>query len=209
MENVLVAGATGNTGRLVIELLNKSQYFTPVAMVRKSKQKADFERIGVQTVLGDLQKDVSHTLKDIDKVVFAAGSGGEKVEKVDQEGAKKMIDESKAHNIKRFVMLSSMGADNPEQMQELQDYLKAKKNADDYLRSSELIFTIVRPGSLTNDEPKGHIDISEKLNRQGEISRADVAQVLTRCLHDTAPKNITFEILEGETLISKALEGMQ
>ena len=45
--------------------------------------------------MGDLTKDVSHTTKGIDKVVFAAGSGGKNVVDVDQEGAKKLIDASK------------------------------------------------------------------------------------------------------------------
>lgn len=115
MEQVLVAGATGNTGYKVIQLLKSSQYFEPIAMVRKEEQQAQFRAQQVQTVLGDLEKDVSHTMKQIDKVIFAAGSGGKKVEAVDQEGAKKMIQASEKAKVKKFVMLSSMGADQPEQ----------------------------------------------------------------------------------------------
>jgi len=35
MENILVAGATGTTGKKIINLLNESQYFNPIAMVRE------------------------------------------------------------------------------------------------------------------------------------------------------------------------------
>ncbi|EAQ41407.1 SDR family oxidoreductase [Polaribacter sp. MED152] len=205
MENVLVAGANGTTGKKIVTLLESSQYFTPVAMVRKEEQEAQFKNRNIKTVLGDLEKDVSHTVKNIDKVIFAAGSGGKKVKEVDENGAKKLIKESEKENIKKFVMLSSMGADNPEEAEELQEYLKAKHNADEYLKSSNLSYSIVRPGSLTDDKGSGKIELERKLNKQGEISREDVAQTLVRVLHDSAEVNETFEIIKGETLIGKAI----
>lgn len=206
MENVLVAGANGTTGKKIVTLLKNSQYFEPIAMVRKKEQQEQFENENIKTVLGDLEKDVSHTVKDIDKVIFAAGSGGKKVVEVDQEGAKNLIDASNNANIKKFVMLSSMGADNPEQTEDLKDYLKAKHNADEYLKSANIMHTIVRPGSLTNDAGTGKIELQDKLNKKGSITRDDVAQTLVRSLHDDAAINRTFEIIEGDTLISKAMD---
>ena len=207
MENVLVAGANGTTGKQVVNLLKNSQYFNPIAMVRKESQLEQFKNENIDTVLGDLTKDLTHVVKDVDKVVFAAGSGGKNVVEVDQEGAKRLIDVSKMANVNKFVMLSSMGANNPEVMPDLKDYLQAKQNADKHLRESSLKYAIIRPGTLKNEEGKGKIEIAEnELNKQGEISRADVAQTLVRALHDDAPKNKTFEILEGETLIGKAFE---
>ncbi|OQD43229.1 NAD-dependent dehydratase [Croceivirga radicis] len=206
MERVLVAGANGTTGKQIVKLLKESQYFEPVAMVRKEAQMEQFKKDNIETVLGDLENDLSHTTKNIDKVLFAAGSGGKNVVGVDQEGAKNLIKQSSKDNVKKFVMLSSMGADEPEQAEELKDYLKAKHNADEYLKQSNLKYTIVRPGSLTNDKATGTISIAEKLNRRGEITRADVAQTLVRSLHDDAPVNQTFEILSGNTLIGEALD---
>ncbi|GAL61527.1 conserved protein YhfK [Algibacter lectus] len=95
MENILVAGANGTTGKKIVNLLNASQYFKPVAMVRKAEQEEQFKKDGIATVLGDLEQDISHTVKGIDKVIFAAGSGGKNVIDVDQEGAKKLVDASK------------------------------------------------------------------------------------------------------------------
>ncbi|WP_299048733.1 SDR family oxidoreductase [uncultured Polaribacter sp.] len=205
MEKILIAGANGTTGKKIVDLLATSQYFTPVAMVRKEEQIKQFEEKKIETVLADLEQDLSHAFSAIDKVIFAAGSGGKKVKEVDQEGAKKLIKESEKNNIKKFVMLSSMGADAPEQAEDLQEYLKAKQNADEYLKKSNIPFSIVRPGSLTNDEAKGKIKLSKKLQERGEISRADVAQTLVRVLHDSAQINKTFEIIEGDTLIGKAI----
>ncbi len=205
MENVLVAGANGTTGKKVIELLKQSQYFNPVAMVRKEQQLEQFKNSGIDTVLADLTKDLTHTVNGIDKVVFAAGSGGKNVVEVDQEGAKRLMTVSKMANINRFVMLSSMGADNPEKFEDLQDYMKAKQNADEHLRNSGLKYVIVRPGTLNDENGTGKIELKTKLNKEGEISRSNVAQTLVRVLHDDAPHNLTFEILDGSTPIGKAI----
>ena len=206
MENILVAGANGTTGKKIVNLLNESQYFNPIAMVRKEEQVAYFKAKNIDTVLADLEQDVSVAFNNtIDKVVFAAGSGGKKVVEVDQEGAKRLIDASNKNNVKKFVMLSSMGADHPEQAEQLQAYLKAKHNADEYLKSSGLNYSIVRPGSLTNGELTNKIQLDTKLNKSGDISRNDVAQTLVRSLNDDVANNATFEILKGETLIGDAL----
>lgn len=206
MENILVAGANGTTGKKIVNLLSQSQYFNPIAMVRKEEQIPYFKAKNIETVLADLEQDLSGAFnKTIDKVVFAAGSGGKKVVEVDQEGAKRMIDASNKYKVRKFVMLSSMGADQPEKAEQLQDYLKAKHNADEYLKSSGLNYSIVRPGSLTNGELTNKIQLKTKLNKSGEISRNDVAQTLVRSLNDDVTNNATFEILKGETLIGDAL----
>ena len=209
MEKVLVAGATGTTGKKVVELLNSSQYFEPIAMVRKKEQQSQFKNRNIKTVLGDLENDVSHTTQDMDKIVFAAGSGGEKVEAVDRDGAKKLIESAHHSNSKKFVMLSSLGADCPEQAEDLKEYLKAKHEADEYLKKSGLKYAIVRPGALTNDAGMGKIELARHLNKRGSISRDDVAQTLVRSLHDDAAINKTFEIIEGDTLIGKAIDDLK
>ena len=205
MENILVAGANGTTGKKIVNLLESSQYFNPVAMVRKKEQEQQFAQRNIKTILADLEEDVSYTTENIDKVIFAAGSGGKKVKEVDENGAKKLIDASKNNNVKKFVMLSSMGADHPEQADELQEYLKAKHNADVYLKQRNLAFSIVRPGTLTDEKGSGKIELKHKLNKHGEISRDDVAQTLVSVLHDTAEVDDTFEIIKGDTLIGKAI----
>ena len=206
MENILVAGANGTTGKKIIALLHKSENFNPIAMVRKEEQQAYFKDQNIKTVLGDLTNDVDSVFdSSIDRVIFAAGSGGKDVIGVDQDGAKKMIDASNKANVKKFVMLSSMGADNPEEAEKLQDYLKAKHNADEYLKTSGLEYSIVRPGTLTDEEQMAKIELAPKLNKRGEISRADVAQTLVQSLEDKTASNATFEIIKGEQSITEAL----
>ncbi|MAZ27280.1 MAG: NAD-dependent dehydratase [Cytophagaceae bacterium] len=211
-ESVLVAGANGTTGRIIVQLLQESQYFTPVAMLRNEEQVAKFKEQKVRTVLADLEESLDHTLKDIDKVVFAAGSGGhtppEKTTAVDQEGAKNLIEASRKAGVDKFVMLSAINADDPGSSEKLGHYLEAKKIADEYLVASGLNYAILRPGTLKNDPGTGKVKIAGKLNEGGKISREDVARVIVAALNDDTANNETFEIIEGETLIGKALHGV-
>ena len=204
-QNVLVAGANGTTGRIIINLLKESDNYRPVAMVRKQEQKDYFEKENVSTVLADLEEDLSHAVKNADKVIFAAGSKGKNLIGVDQEGAKKLTDAAKKAGAGKFVMLSAMGADDPSRNKDLQAYLEAKKNADDYLRASGLDYSIVRPGHLTNEEGTGKIQLKKRFENPGKISRADVAKTLVEVLEDGVMQNQFFEILAGETPIEKAV----
>lgn len=204
-KKVLVVGANGNTGKIIIDLLKKSETYQPIAMVRKQAQKDHFEKQGVSTVLADLEEDLNHAVKNIDKVIFAAGSQGKNVVAIDQEGAKSLTNAAKDAGVAKFVMLSSMGVDNPSESDDLQDYLRAKQNADDYLRSSGLNYSIVRPGRLTDDAGNGKIQLKEKLKSQGSIPREDVAQTLTEVLDNNVKQNQIFEILSGEEPIEKAV----
>jgi uncharacterized protein YbjT (DUF2867 family) len=204
-QNVVIAGANGTTGRIIINLLKESENYRPIAMVRKQEQKDRFEKENVAVVLADLEKDLTHAVKKEDKVIFAAGSKGKNVIGVDQEGAKRLIDAAKDAGAKKFVMLSTMGADNPSVSDILEDYLIAKQNADDYLKASGLDYTIVRPGSLTDKEGTGKIQLKEKIENHGSISRTDVAQTLVGVLEDDVKHNQVFEILAGETPIENAV----
>ncbi len=209
MERVLVVGATGQTGKRIIEILNSSSTFEPYAMIRKEDQRQMFEDMDVETVMGDLEKDVDQTVQGMDKVIFAAGSGGETGEEktiaIDQNGAIKMIDASIKAKVKKFVMLSSMGADKPESNKDLKVYLEAKQTADEHLKNSGLAYTIVRPGALNDDLGLAKVKLAEKLDESGEISRDDVAFLLVMSLADPLVKNKTFEALEGKESIKNAI----
>jgi uncharacterized protein YbjT (DUF2867 family) len=204
-QNVLVAGANGTTGRIIINLLEKSETYRPIAMVRKQDQKDYFEKNNVSTIVADLEEDLSDAVKNAHKVIFAAGSKGKNVLGVDQEGAKRLTDAAKDEGASKFVMLSAMGADDPSRNKDLQAYLEAKKNADEYLRASGLDYSIVRPGHLTNEEGTGKIQLKKRFENPGKISRADVAKTLVDVLEDGVMQNQFFEIIAGDTSIEKAV----
>jgi hypothetical protein len=63
------------------------------------------------------------------------------------------------------------------------------------LKVSGLNYSIVRPGSLTNELPLTTIELEGKLNKWGEI-REDVAQTLMQTLDDNVANKATFEIIK-------------
>ncbi|MFC6904663.1 SDR family oxidoreductase [Halalkalicoccus tibetensis] len=206
--NVLIAGSHGGVGQHITELLAESEH-TARAMVRDESQVDEMEEeFGVDVVVADLTEDVSHALTGCDAVIFAAGSSGEDVEGVDRDGAIRLIDEAEKQGAERFVMLSSINADRPEESPEgLQPYLEAKLAADEHLQDSDLTYTIVRPGELTDDPATGRIEAARRVER-GRITRADVARTLVAALDVETTHGETFELIEGEEPIEDALEGL-
>lgn len=202
MQHILVIGANGKTGRIISKILRDSSDFKPYAMIRKDVQKPFFENLGIETRMGDLEKDFSDAFKGMDKVIFAAGSGGdtsdEKTTEIDQKGAIKAIELAKAHKLQKFVMLSSMGTDAPSRVEGLEHYLKSKKAADDFLRESKLVYTIVQPGGLTDEKGNERVEIAKHLTKQGQIPREDVAKALVYALELERTKNTSFEMISGE-----------
>ncbi|UYH55558.1 SDR family oxidoreductase [Qipengyuania sp. SS22] len=177
---VLVAGSTGNTGlRLVRELHDRG--LDTVAMVRASSDTSGLPD-GVEKREADLTDLADDVTKGCDVVVFAAGSGGntsaEMTDKVDRDGAKRLIDLSVANGVRRFVMLSSVGAGDPNPDSELAHYLQAKHEADEHLKATDLEYAILRPVSLTDANGTGEVRLGENVDPRGEAARGDVAKLL-------------------------------
>ncbi len=210
--NILIIGANGQIGTRLSEKLQGSKH-TPVAMVRKKQQVKKFDQKGIDTVLADLEKDISHAFKGIDAVVFTAGSGADtsksQTKVIDENGAKKAIDQAVAESINRFIMVSALMADSePENWPDpMKHYYEAKSNADEYLRNSGIDHTILMPGRLTNEEGTGKVELSERINdvKGRSISRADVASVIALLLDADNTKNESLDLLDGETPIEEAV----
>ena len=209
--NVLVVGANGNVARHTLKKLSDAGH-RPIAMIRSKEQAEELKNLGAaDTVIADLEADLDHAFKDIEAVIFAAGSGGhtgaDKTILIDLWGAMKTIDAAERNGVKRFVMLSSMGTVDPDKSERIRHYLVAKKLADDHLKRSSLTYTIVRPGSLTDETGLGKIKLEEEIqHRDNTITREDVATVLVEVIDRENTYGKTFEIINGETSISEALQ---
>jgi uncharacterized protein YbjT (DUF2867 family) len=211
---VLVAGAHGKVARLLVrELVGRGHEVR--GLIRKDEQVPDVEADGAEPFLADLEADepegrVGEAIDGVDAVVFAAGagpgSGNARKQTMDYGGAVKLMEACEARGVRRYVMLSSTGTDDPESRDEaMRPYLRAKARADERLRESGLDGTVVRPGRLTDSPATGRVDAAPSLGRYAEIPREDVARAiaLTLELENTVGK--TFELLSGETPIEDAL----
>ncbi|MDX6669080.1 MAG: hypothetical protein QOK04_2460 [Solirubrobacteraceae bacterium] len=211
--DVVVVGGHGKIARRLLALLADGGHRAR-GVIRNPDHAADLEAIGAEPVVCDLEREDLHdAVAGAGAVVFAAGagpgSGPERKRTVDLGGPLKLIDAAKALGIARYLMISSMGADAPEQgPEQMQPYLRAKAEADAALAASGLDFTIVRPGMLTDEPGVGKVDAAPKLGRRGSIPRDDVAATLLVALD--APNTIgkTFEELEGHTPIEEAVRAL-
>jgi uncharacterized protein YbjT (DUF2867 family) len=212
--DVVIAGGHGQIA-LRLERLLSARGDHVRGLVRNRDHFDDVSEAGAQPVLADLEEDVDlgPVVVGADAVVFAAGagpgSGAPRKRTMDLGGAVKLIDAAKGAKISRYVIVSSMGADHPEAASGgFRAYLEAKADADQALRKSGLDYTIVRPGSLTNDPGEGTVDLAERLGRRGSIPREDVAAVLVAVLDAPNTIGTTFEVLSGSTPIEEAVQAL-
>ena len=214
---VLVAGANGQTARPLVRMLVEDGHEVR-GLIRKEEQASNVESDGAEPVLADLEQDevdgkIGEAVEGCDAIIFAAGagpgSGNERKETMDRDGAIKLMEAAKQHGARRYLMLSTMGADDPESRDEkMQPYMRAKGEADQSLRDSGLDYTIIRPGRLTDDAGTGNIAAAESLGRYGEITREDVARAFADALEAENTYGKTIEILAGDTTIKEAIESV-
>ena len=210
---VLIAGANGKIGRRLVKLLGDSDHVCR-AMVRDPSQEWSLREQGAdEVVVADLEGDCRAALISCDAVVFTAGSGPhtgpEKTVDVDQNGAINLIDQAQKMGVPRFVIVSSMRADDPDSGPEkMRHYFVAKQKADNHLRASHLNYTIVRPGKLTEEEGTGKVRLAERIDQFGEIPRQDVAAVIRAVLDHPGTSKREFDLISGDTAIDKAVASL-
>ncbi|AXI38728.1 NAD(P)-dependent oxidoreductase [Bacillaceae bacterium ZC4] len=210
---IVVVGANGKIGKILVQLLKESNEHTVKAMIRNENQKEYFDSIGVKTVLADLEgtvDQIAEAIKGAEVIVFTAGSGGhtgaDKTLLVDLDGAVKTIEAAEKTGVQRFIMVSALQAHNRQNWNEkIKHYYVAKHYADRFLVQSRLNYTIVRPGALLDEKGTGKIKIAENLERAA-IPREDVASVIFASIMEKNTFRRSFDLVSGNTPIREALK---
>lgn len=206
----LIIGAHGQIGQQLIPLLVEAGV-QPKAMIRNSEQAETMKALGAETVIGDLEENFEHAFEACDSVVFTAGSGAktgaDKTILVDLWGAIKTMDAAREAGIEHFVMVSARGAEDPDQgPKAIKHYSVCKKIADDYLLTSGLAYTILRPGKLSNDSATERVTTKRPDNADDQwISRADVAHAISFCLHHQHTRGKIYPLFHGDLTFKQAL----
>ena len=212
--DVLIAGGHGKIARHLIRLLAAGGH-SARGLIRNPDHAADIESDGGLAVVCDLEReDPTPLARGADAIVFAAGagpgSGPERKRTVDLGAAVKCIEAAESLGIRRFLIVSSIGAHDPEGGPELmRPYLRAKAEADARLAASGLDWTIVRPGSLEDRPGTGRVDLSTTLGRRGPVPREDVAAVLAELLATGAGARVTAELFAGDVPIPDAVRALE
>jgi uncharacterized protein YbjT (DUF2867 family) len=214
VSHVVIAGGHGQIALRLAALLS-ARGDRVCALIRNADHEADVRVTGARPVVADMEAldDLSDLLEGVDTVVFAAGagpgSGPERKRTVDLGAAVKLLDAARRTGTRRYLMISSIGADDPAAGAEaMRPYLEAKAQADAALAASDLDWTIVRPGALTDQPGTGRIDVARSFGRRGSVTRDDVAAVLVACLDEPRTVRATFELFQGETPIAEALAAL-
>jgi uncharacterized protein YbjT (DUF2867 family) len=85
-------------------------------------------------------------------------------------------------------------------------YIEAKAAAEEDLRARDLDWIILRPGSLTNDEPTGLVHLAEPPVGRGDVTRSDVAAVAAELLRRPAVSRLVLEVRGGDTAVTEAVD---
>ena len=205
---VLVIGANGNTATRVVRLIKKETSHEPIAMIRNTTQRVKFDKLGVTTVLGDLEYPIDHAIMGCNAIIFAAGSGSQtgkdKTVLVDHIGAIRSMVTAQVHGVKRYIMLSTINADENSNSR-IAHYHKAKAFADRHLINTNLEWTIVCPGGLRDEEGNGLVSVQSELFLEGLTTRDNLAASLVSCLELPNTIGKRFSLIEGKTPIKEAL----
>lgn len=188
-------------------------------IIRAPEQAAELHAAGAEPVVCDLEnasvEEVAAHLEGADAVVFAAGagpgSGAARKETVDRDAAVLFADAAERAGVRRYVIVSSMGADatltEPPAGTDpvFAAYQRAKGAADDAVRARDTLdWTVLRPGRLTNEPATGRVRLAERTGR-GEVTRDDVAAVLAGLLDESGTAGLTLELTGGDTSVADAV----
>jgi uncharacterized protein YbjT (DUF2867 family) len=214
MSRIAIVGGHGKVALQLIPVLVERGHH-PVALVRNEDYRAELEGLGAEVGLLDIEADdaaaFGRAFEGCHAVVFAAGGGAdgniERKRTVDLEGSLKSAQGAAAAGITRFVQVSAIGVDEP-LAEDTDDtwraYVEAKRDADAALRETDLAWTIVRPGGLTDDPGTGLVALAPRVER-GDVPRADVAAVIAVALDDDAAVGHQWELVGGDTPVTDAV----
>ena len=212
MMQVLVVGANGQIGRLVVRQLLACGD-RPIAGLRSDEDGEDWADLGVPICRLDLLDQPEHLatqMLGVDALIFAAGSGGRTKDDmtllIDLDGAVKTMQAAEIASVPRFLMISMLFAEDRRRWADpLKPLYVAKFYADHWLtHQTHLAYTIVEPGALSFKEPTGGFR-SDPL-AVGSIPRADVAAFLVAAVHDDRTVGKTIPLLSGDLALPDLLD---
>ncbi len=191
---VLVVGSTGVLGRQVTHQLLEAGHRVR-AMTRDPQKAEDLKQLGAEVVQGDLidAASLQRACQGVDAVLAAAhqltGTGKYTSEAVDDVGYRALIDAANSAGVKHFVYVSAQRAS----ARHPTDFYRTKAKIEDYLKSSGLSYTILRPAAFM----EWHVH-----NLLGAPILQDAARYAVLALTDPRLKNRSLDI-GGPENISK------
>ena len=176
---------------LCSQIRNKN--YTLYAVTRSKKNNSELESMQAKIMLADAldKEQVSEVLSKIDNrsivVSLVGGQNAELAIRSDFPANKNIIDACEELGFSRFIFVTSIGAgeSEPQLPEMLKPFLgpvaEEKTKAENVLRSSNLKYTIIRPGQLTNDSATGNGILTEECIL-GSMTRQDLASMIMKAI---------------------------
>jgi len=196
--NILLFGATGDTGKeVLLQALEQGHYITAVV---RNPTKINLQSDRLNIVQGDvLTSNIDFAFIEQDAVICCLGAPANNARTLRSEGTKNIIDAMKKANMNRLICQTSLGFDDSTEVLKCTSFFFKKIVVPYILKStfsehslqekaikqSGLNWTIVRPGNLTNgkrtEKYKSTFSYSDTTLKI-KISRSDVAHLLLKQL---------------------------
>lgn len=204
---VLVAGASGDTGREVLSVLRQTDCCVR-ALTRSESTAGQLEALADEVVVADLvnPRGAARATANVDAVVTAVGTAPTRIHRasefVDGTGNVHLVDAAAAEGVKRFVMTSSLGVGGDRASwlarffaAAIGPVLDAKAEAEAAIRESGLTYTILRPAVLVGNWAGGEVQVARGgRGLWGVVSRRDLADLLVASLATPAAHDRTLEV---------------
>ena len=214
MSHIAIIGGHGKVALHLARILTDGSHAVG-SLIRNPQQGADITAAGATPVIADVEnmttEQIAQVLVGYDAVVWSAGAGGGSAERtyaVDRDGAIRSMDAARLAGVTRYVMVSYKGSrvdHGASRHDGMFAYYEAKAAADDYLRGTDLSWTILGPSALTQAAASGRIDVGANLPR-GDVSRENVARVIAAVLTKPATIGRFIEFNDGQTPIEEAVD---
>ena len=216
-ENIMIIGGHGKVALRAEPLLADAGHHV-TAMIRNPQQQEDVKAAGATPLVLDIEHATREQLVDaftgMDAIVWSAGAGGgttaERTHAVDRDAAILSMQAAAEAGVKRYVMVSYDRAKLDHGVPEDDSffaYAEAKAHADEHLRTSDLDWTILGPGTLTLDDPSGRITLrkeGEEVTGDRRTARGNVARAIVAALELDSTIGRKLDFADGEKPIREA-----
>jgi uncharacterized protein YbjT (DUF2867 family) len=215
MTRIVIIGGHGKVA-LHLSALLTTEGHSVTSIIRNPDHAADVAATGATPSVLDVENSttaaIADALRDHDAVVWSAGAGGgspERTYAVDRDAAIRSMDAAAEAGVGRYIMVSYLGA-GPDHGVPAENsffaYADAKAAADEYLRGTALAWTILGPGTLTDQPGTGLIEVDPGREGSGATSRSNTASVAAAVLDLPETAGRTIEFRDGTLPIAAALE---
>ncbi|MEP6486949.1 SDR family oxidoreductase [Microcoleus vaginatus GB2-A3] len=208
--HIFLAGASRGVGLEIAKCL-AAQKMQVTALLRSPATSTELEAMGIKVVTGDALDAAAMEVamaggEPIHAVISTIGGLPKDGERADYLGNKNLIDAAVKAGVQKFILVSSIGSGNsaaalqPQVLETLGPVLIEKEKAENHLIESGMIYTVIRPGGLKWEPATGNGILTEDCLVAGTIHRADVAQLVCRCLVSEAANNKVLSAVDRQML---------